>query len=158
MVSDLIKYIEDAKKRGFALEQIKDHLSSHGWNDYLIEYAMRHVERRSDRRWLQGSLMAVFAVMLFTTGTVWLIDHDVSSGSMSISCVFESSDGAIESFTDPAQCCQKAGRSFCALIDDGPRIVDSAGQTLFVGQVSCRLGDGTLIGEERALRSCSQKH
>lgn len=157
MVQKVVKYIEDAQKNGFALEEIKDHLSKHGWNDYLIEYAASQVERRSDRRWLQGSLMAVFAVMVLTSGTVWWADHKDSVGPMGIACVFESSGGDVKTFTNPVECCQKLGHAFCSPMENGPRLVDTAGQTVFVGQVSCKLDGGILIGQEKSLRSCAVK-
>lgn len=155
MVQEVVKYIEDARKKGFALEEIKDHLSKHGWNDYLIEYAASQVERRSDRRWLQGSLMAVFAVVMLTSGTVWWVDHKDTVGPMGIACVFESASGDVKTFANPVECCQKLGHAFCNPMENGPRLVDTAGQTVFVGQVSCQLSDGLLVGQERSLRSCA---
>ena len=152
MVSDLIKYIEDAKKNGFAIDQIRDHLSRYGWNDYLVEYAVRQVNRREDRKWLQGSMMAVIAIFLATSATVWWVEADKTPHA--IPCLLESADGNIAPLTQATDCCSRIVSTPCSRLAQGPQVRDTKGNTLFTGDFSCPVTDGRVLIQSAGFHGC----
>lgn len=149
MISDVVRYIEDAQQKGFALEEIKSHLSKHGWNEFLIDYAVGQIEKRSDRKWLQGSMMAIFLIVLASTGTVWW----VNSGASQPSCMIESGQGSWRLISDAKECCSWISRQPCTRVQ-GLDVRDAKGRTAFSPDVSCRLGQSMVYTSQKVVRDC----
>ena len=157
MISELVKYIEDAKRRGFAVEEVKHHLSNHGWNDYLIDYAVAQCEQRNDRRWLQGSMMAVMLIVFASAGTVWLVHPSISP----VSCFLESQTGDVKLFQSLAACCPQIPKYSCSplsLHPDRPEIRDASGKVVFSPDVGCKTSLGQLLTTNKVLESCGSKN
>jgi len=152
MISELVAYIESAKKQGFALEEIRTHLSKYGWNDYLIEYAMSQVVRQNDRKWLQGSVMAILLIVLASAGTVWWV-HSTDNLP---SCLLETPQGSMNVLTQSFACCARIPKYSCVQEMSNPEIRDAKGKILFVPQVSCKTAHGTLWTTKRVLADCAK--
>ena len=152
MISDLIQYIEDARKLGFALEEIQHHLSNHGWNDYLIEYAVKQVEKKNDRRWLQSSVMAVLVIVLASAATVWW----VNAPSANPVCVVESMQGSVTVYSDAPSCCVRIPRHSCTHTSGKPHVRDQTGAEVFSPDMSCRTAEGVLLTTKRVLDECAK--
>lgn len=150
MISDLVAYIESAKQQGFALEDIRGQLSKYGWNDYLIEYAMSQVVRKEDRKWLQGSVMAVMLIVLASAGTVWW----VSSADNPPACLLETPQGSVNLLTQNSACCARIPKYSCVKVSSNQEIRDTRGNVIFAPQVSCKTAQGTLWTTNRVLAGC----
>ena len=150
MISDLVRYIEEAKKKGFALEEIRHHLVHHGWNDYLVEYALRQVEARNDRKWLQGSLMAIVAIFLVTASTVWWWE----TGNPRYACLSESILGTLNVESNPSDCCAQIKGLPCKHLVDGPVVMDGGGARIFQAVASCQSSTENILLSQSTLSAC----
>lgn len=154
MIAKLVKYIEDAREKGFALEEIRRHLSSHGWNEYLIDYALGQMEQRNDRKWLQGSVMAMMVIVLASTGTVWWfnLNSPVASGvpdalwqGTAPLCVVETRAGEVGVISNVKECCDELRESSCAPDKNLPQLRNARGSVVFSPGVSCRSSNGRVL-------------
>lgn len=152
VISDLVAYIENARQQGFALGEIRSHLAKYGWNDYLIDYAISQVVRQDDRKWLQGSVMAVMLIVLASAGTVWWIHSPESLPS----CLLESPQDSMSVLTQSSACCALIPKYSCVKGGSNPEIRDSSGKVIFAPQVSCRTAQGMLWTTKRVLEGCAK--
>ena len=152
MISELVAYIEEAKAKGFAVEEIRHHLSSHGWNEYLIDYAVSQSGRRNDRKWLHGSMMAVFLIVLASATTVWWVHSPGSSAS----CLVESPQGSVNVFGDAALCCARIPRYSCTAESPGAQVRDASGMVVLLPDISCKTTEGVLQTTRVVLDQCAK--
>lgn len=152
MVSELIKYIEDCRKSGFEDDHIKAHLHRNGWNPYLVDFAYHHADKRADRKWLQGSVMAVIIVVLLSTGVVWF-SEGYPSTPQAPGCLLQSMTGAVTAL-DSQDCCARISASPCQKLSAPAQVKGPTGAVILATDMACNVDNGKVLVPSKAAHSC----